>query len=306
MAVQSIKTLQKRLKILGQDEIEALYGRPSFTPDERQDYFALSALEIELLQTLRSVKSQAYFILQLGYFKAKRRFFIFNLHEVKDDLAHVLARHFDHATLADLSAIDKNTRLNQQRLIRQRFGYRSWDAIARRELTTKAREAAKVYAKPVYIFRQLARYLNEQRIVGPGYTVMQDLISQTLTEEQNRLIAIARRHLKPFDLQALRQLLADTPGLYEINQLKREPKDFSVNEIKREIQRGEQLRHLYWLAHALLPMLDISNESIKYYASLVGYYSVHRLKLLNEWSVYLYLLCFAYHRYQRLHDGTPA
>jgi hypothetical protein len=53
----------------------------------------------------------------------------------------------------------------------------------------------------------------------------------------------------------------------------------------------------------LLPTLDISNESVKYYASLVGYYSVHRLKQLNEWGVYLYLLCFAYHRYQRLHDN---
>ncbi len=44
-------------------------------------------------------------------------------------------------------------------------------------------------------------------------------------------------------------------------------------------------------------------ESIKYYASLVTYYSVFRLKRFDEFLVYLYLICFVYHRYQRLHDN---
>jgi hypothetical protein len=53
----------------------------------------------------------------------------------------------------------------------------------------------------------------------------------------------------------------------------------------------------------VLPVLRISNESIKYYATLVGYYSVYKLKRLNQWLAYVYLLCFVYHRYQRLHDN---
>jgi len=60
---------------------------------------------------------------------------------------------------------------------------------------------------------------------------------------------------------------------------------------------------LYQLAQILLPKLGVSNESVKYYASLVGYYSVFRLKRLNEWIVYVYLLCFVYHRYQKVHDN---
>jgi hypothetical protein len=34
----------------------------------------------------------------------------------------------------------------------------------------------------------------------------------------------------------------------------------------------------------------------------VTYDSVFRLKRLDAWAVSLYLLCFVYHRYQRLHD----
>ncbi len=302
MVVRTLNPHQKRLQILSADEIESLYGRPRFTEEERHEYFSLTAPEQELLQHLRTVKSQAYFILQLGYFKAQRQFFIFELHDVKDDLNYILAWHFaDHPT-PNLSAINKTTRLRQHRLIRQRFGYRSCDAVARRQLAKKARQEAKVSAKPIYLFRQLANYIDEQKIVSPGYSTLQDLIARALTEEQKRLISITREHLKPFDLQALEQLLADTEGLYEITQLKREPKDFSHSEIKREIQRGEQLQYLYWLAQALLPVLDISNEGIKYYASLVSYYSIYQLKQLNPWMVYLYLLCFSSHRYQRSQD----
>jgi hypothetical protein len=52
----------------------------------------------------------------------------------------------------------------------------------------------------------------------------------------------------------------------------------------------------------VLPALEISNESITYYAFLVHYYSVYKLKRLPVWTTYLYLLCFVVHRYQRLHD----
>ena len=69
---QTANTTQKRLRILGDDEIEAIYGRPHFTHEERRQYFSLSQPEKELLTELRSVKSQTYFILQLGYFKAKK------------------------------------------------------------------------------------------------------------------------------------------------------------------------------------------------------------------------------------------
>jgi len=170
-------------------------------------------------------------------------------------------------------------------------------------LSEKASQAAKVSSKPIYVFRELMHYLEDQRLVMPGYTSMQDTIGQALTHEQDRLATILSHYLSGSDQENLNQLLEGSPGLYEITQLKREPKDFSASEIKREIQRGDQLRDLYHLADKLLPNLDISNESIKYYASLVNYYSVYKLKRFHESTTYVYLLCFVYHRYQILHDN---
>lgn len=53
----------------------------------------------------------------------------------------------------------------------------------------------------------------------------------------------------------------------------------------------------------MLPGLDVSNKSIKYYASSVGHYSVYMLKQQNEWVGYVYLLCFIHYRFQRMHDN---
>ena len=162
------------------------------------------------------------------------------------------------------------------------YNYRSCDAEQRQALAAKARQAATVSAKPLDVFRELMQYMAEQRVVIPGYTFMQDTVGQALTYEQERLTTIASQYLGPSDIENLHRLLEDAPGLYAITQLKREPRDFSAGEIKREIQRGAQIAALYNLAYKLLPVLKISNESIKYYASLVTYYSVFRLKQLEE------------------------
>src|SRR4029453_1571257 len=69
MPDQATNTTQKRLRILEEDEIEALYERPHFTDEERLKYFGLSPTEKATLDQFHSIKSRIYFILQLGYFK---------------------------------------------------------------------------------------------------------------------------------------------------------------------------------------------------------------------------------------------
>ena len=281
--------------------MDALYGRLRFTPEERQEYFTLSPPEKAALEPFHSLTSRLYCLLQLGYFKARQLFFVFSLHEVEEDVRYLQDHYFSTAHFR-AEEISKVTRLTQQRVILALCNYRSCDATARQQLAVKAQQAARVCAKPVYVFRELWHYLATQRIVAPGYTVRQELIGQALTAEQQRLITVVRTHLEPMDITAFQRLLEEAPGLYAMTQLTHEPKDFSASEIKREIQRGTQLRPLYSLATRVIPALQISNENLTYYASLVSYYSVYKLKRLPAWTADLSLLCFVVHRYRRLHD----
>src|SRR3974377_2032897 len=95
-------TAQRRLRILGDDEIDALYGRPRFTPEEREEYFTLSSAEAAALEQFHSVKSRIHAILQLGYFKARQMFFALDRNEIAEDVRFIQERYFPRAPCPDL------------------------------------------------------------------------------------------------------------------------------------------------------------------------------------------------------------
>lgn len=68
-----------RLKILEDQEIEELYGRPQFNHDERIHFFGLTPEERAVADGHYNLASRVLFILQVGYFKAKTLFCPFAL-----------------------------------------------------------------------------------------------------------------------------------------------------------------------------------------------------------------------------------
>jgi len=62
------------------------------------------------------------------------------------------------------------------------------------------------------------------------------------------------------------------------------------------------MKPLYEITRRLLPQLNISNESIKYYASLIHYYSVYQMTQRDFSLISVYLLCFIHHRYPMVQD----
>ena len=293
---------KEHLKILSPAEIDALYGLPRFTQDEREQYFTLTPAERAALEGLGSQKSRLYCVLQMGYFKARHRFFRFRTGEVEADANYVQALYWSDLKLTDFT-VNKETHLKHHGLILTLYDYRRCNQHDREQLAQKARQVARLSSHPVYVFREVMTYLKERRLIAPGYRVLQDMISQALSFEENRLIDLAHAHLDAETVIALQALLQNPARLYEITYLKREPKDFTPSEINDEVRRGQQIRDLYQAARRILPLLAISNESIKYYASLISYYTVSRLKQRDADLARIYLLCYVHFRYQKLYDN---
>lgn len=293
-----------RLKILEDQEIEELYGRPRFNHDERMYFFGLTPEERALADGHYNLASRVLFILQVGYFKAKTLFFAFELDDVQEDVRPILQQHYPHFHDAELAAASlKQTRHTQQRKILDLYGYQACNADERAALMEKAGQIVRISAKPIFVFRNLLQYLENRRIVVPGYSFLQDAVSQALADERARLTAILEGRLDQATLKALDALYVVRDGMYAITPLKRDPKDFSLREMKREIARSQSLETLYRAAKALLPQLDISNDSVAYYAALVDYYTVQKLQQLPAGMARLYLLCFLLQRYQKINDN---
>ena len=74
-----------RLSILTAQEVEDIYGLPRFTDEDRRLYFDLSVTEREAINAVHSASVSVHLILQIGYFKAKRQFFIYEQDAVQED-----------------------------------------------------------------------------------------------------------------------------------------------------------------------------------------------------------------------------
>jgi hypothetical protein len=146
----------RRLSILTAQEVDDLYDLPRFSRDDRDLYFDLSPAERELVDGVFTLSVAIHLVLQLGYFKAKRQFFVYALDAVTEDAGHILRRYFPARDMAEIKSPAKSTRLEQQQVILRLFEYRPCDAVAKAELERKARRVAMLSAQPVFILRSIA------------------------------------------------------------------------------------------------------------------------------------------------------
>jgi hypothetical protein len=293
----------RRLSILTAREIDDLYGLPRFTADDRLLYFDLSLEERKAVDAVHTTSAAVHLVLQLGYFKAKQRFFVYEHEAVLDDLHHIVRCYFPERDLATVKPLSKPTRLGQQQIILGLFGYRLCDEAAREELERKAQRIAMLSTQPVYILREALNYLEKQRVVAPGYTFLQDMMGRVVTGERQRLTQLLERALTPTVERQLDALLEADEGMYRIRTLKHEPRSFSYQEMRQEVERRGFFEPLYVFARDFLVTTGLSNESVKHYASRVQFYTVYKLQRMAVATTRLYLLCFAYHRFRQINDN---
>ena len=308
----------RHLKILTPKEVDELYGLPALDELQRAEYFSLTEPERLAMLSLRGLPAKVYFVLQLGYFKAKQQFYVFIFTQVQLDVVFILRAHFAHDYSPNLindlldssSAVSKPTRLSQQKMIFTLTGYQTATAAVRKTLLNKAQYLARIHSRPIYIFRELVHFLQHRRIVLPGYTVLQrDIVRRALVLEQNRLQQLLDDHLSTEDTSLLNALLekgseepvTDQP-YYHLTYLQQEPANFNYQTMRKQLERKAILEPIYTIALRILPQLELSNENIHYYASLAHYYTIYKLKRFQSSIVHLYLLCFAFSRWQQIND----
>ena len=293
----------RRLSILTKREVDDLYGLPHFSDEDRCLYFDLTTDEQLAVDAVHTSSATVHFVLQLGYFKVKRQFFVYERGAVIDDLGYILQKYFPSKDLATVKNLSKPTRLKQQQIILQMFDYRIADSTAKAELEQKAQRVAMLSTHPVFILREALKHLTHHRIVAPGYTYMQDMVSQIVVGERRRITVLLGQTMTPLVKTQLEALLQSDEGMYRISTLKHEPRDFSYSELRQEVERRKFFQPLYAFGQTFLATNGLSNESIKYYASMVLFYSVYKLQRMATSTTRLYLLCFAFHRFRQINDN---
>jgi len=292
----------KLLSVLSDAEQEALYGLPDFDDGQQLEYLSLSENELALAISRPSLHAQVSCVLQIGYFKAKHAFFRFDWSMVEDDCAFVLSRYFQGEAF-EQKEVTNHEHYTQRGLIADLFGYRLWSAAFLPPLVQQAAQIMRRDVTPGFVATELIVWLNDHKIVRPGYTTLQDLIGKALSAERRRLGTLLEHALDDDAKTALAHLIARDDTLSALAVLRQDAKDFRWRQMTQERQKRAMLEPLYTIAKAVLPTLGLSQQNLLYYASLATFYTVYDLRRLRPEQTHLYLLCYAWLRYQQLTDN---
>ncbi|HAT7073481.1 TPA: Tn3 family transposase [Legionella pneumophila] len=298
-----MKSKNKRLTILGEAEQAAFYQSPDFDEQQRLEYLTLTPDEEKLMRGRSHLATQVHCALQLGYFKAKHLFFRVDWQEAEEDIAFVLEQYFPNQVFQP-EKITNHQYYAQCEIIAKHFNYQLWSNEFEPLLLTQSMALLRKDISPQFIALELLTYLREKKIMRPGYSRLQDIVSQALSTERYRLSNLIHELLSEADKLILKKLLQEEATLSELADLKRDAKDFKARMMDAEREKLLKIKPLYQKTKLILPMLKLSHANIQYYASLVDYYDVYELRVkITPDQAYLYLLCYIWQRYRQLNDN---
>jgi len=296
----------RRLSVLTRSEQKIIYGLPILTSEERKYYFCLSDSDQEIIDTqIRGVESKIYYIIQLVYFKISFRFFKFNFSDVEEDVGYVLKKYFVTEINFNLNKIfDKRTIWKQQSIILKIFSYTSSGKKEEEKLLAVARSIVPIDANPRYLFKEIVRFANENKIIVPAYTNIQLIISTAIVAEEAILFE-KLNNLISDEVKLLIDNLLKKEGdtRYSLTLIKSPPKSFSYGHATEEKKKRNTLSPIFDKAKIILEHLRISPLSTKYFAGLVDQYTIYKLNRFNDIKRYFYILCFVYYRYLSINDS---
>ncbi len=292
-------TKSKRLSILSSEEIELYFGLPQFSDTERSHYFSLTDPELKLSRTLSS-HTKWYFILQLGYFKAKKQFFIISHRKVKSDIDFIART---HQCIKPHKDVSEDTHRKVRQIILSCFNFSDDINIIKSKIMDKANDTASSTIDPKALFKSLYDCLTESKWIIPGYSTFQNIISNALKQESLRLQNILQKLLPQYAVKAMNKLLSVDEQYYEITSIQKDQKNFRYNEVQKIIEHKTNYNKLYHLSKKVIPKLKIARNMITYYASLANHYPISKIKKLPKYTAYLYLLCYISSRIEKFNDN---
>ena len=292
-----------RLSILTKDEVRTLYSIPSLDDEERSFVFTLDESDKTYLATLgNDTARKINYILQLGYYHAVNYFFRFSFQKQRDDVEFIRECYFTDEPFPK-KQISKNYHYANRAEVMRKYGLAEAGSQFETLLMQEARKLAKRHALPKFVLLELLTFCLNRNVIRPAYSTLQDIVSETLQFEKDRLINKFYSDADNVLRSQIDSLLEIDDLFYNLTVLKKDQKNFSTKEVKNSVAKQQMLFDIYQNSLALIPKLGISEQNIIYYAELAEYYTIYKLnQLKSKNQARLYLLCYAHRRFLKLND----
>lgn len=286
----------------GNIEQHDLYDPPLFNDNDREYFFDLNEAELFEFHQLRVTQNKAYFVLLLGYFKAKPVTLTFTWGMVQKDLYYIYQKH-----LPNSKPIRKNLSIDaKSKLYRKVFeltGFQKFSDHHLDNITNQADIAVANKADSKSVFDTCVTYLNQQWVALPALYRLEKIVNQAIKREEDRLVAFFKRNMQGELQEYISTLLAPERTTDEFRTLRSQAKDFTFGELSKELNDKEKLAPIFMEAQSLIKTANISDGNIRFYSELFQNYRTSQLKQFTQAKASIYVVSFLYNRYRHINDN---
>lgn len=293
--------VDKRLKVLTESEVQELYAAPTFSKEDQDFFFDMDDKEQRACNSHQNYYSKLYFVLLLGYFRRKPMVLDELPQQYRSDLAFISEKYFAGKPVPRKN-ISASIRSRIYAKVLQVCGFKKFDNVERQRAIKLATQAASYSVEPRYLFDELIVHLSNNQIPIPGYSALQMIISTVLAAEKDRSSITLRTVLSKPLRASLNKILTSENSKTLLSSIKKLPKDFTHREMSKEIEVFNFIEEIYPDIVKAIEQLVLSKSNIEYYASLIDYYTIAKLKRLQPETTSLYLVCYIYKRYANINE----
>lgn len=292
------------IQTLTPTEIRNYESPPNFDSFSRKKFFTLPIGLAKEVESLRTSSGKIAFVLQVGYFRSTRRFFGNRFYQA--DIAFVAGRLA--LPVPNSLQIPKQSLARHRQIILEFYGFRSLTKIDKEYLISETADLVKQFHRPAEVFRQTIRKLNSRQLVLPGYDFLATIISREIYQRKLALSQIINESLSTEQRQLLDSLLekevsvtsdsdsnsetSETGFRAKITLLKNPSQSLKPAAIKSNLNDWNILQSIYGKISGVIAKLDLSSETLRYYADAVLKSELFQISRQKEETRYLHLLAF--------------
>lgn len=294
------------IKILPPKAVAAFRAPPVLTKAERNTYFRLTPETRAELAKMRDPTSRAGFMLQLGYFRATKRFY--NSENFRQrDIDYVLRKF--RLSISELSRYSERHSHRHRRVICELLHCRFVGDKEHRSLRELTDQLVENQESPRFIFNVLEQHCWRREWVIPAYSVLAALITDSYNHTEQRHLDSLYRACGSSDEERLEELLVPiendaAPGSRAaLTLLKKLDQSVKVQALNKSADTLALFRdHFFEFTH-IYDALSVTDKAVEYYSGwLMRAHHQQITAFTNRYKTYLHLLCFIKDQFYRRQD----
>ena len=293
------------LKILSTAEQHVFDSPPIFTGEERKRFFLLTGNLERYVVSLRTDVNKMGFLLQFGYFKAKKRFYSKQTFQLRD-IEYVAQKL--HISDTSLEAYENTAVMWHRRSILRHFGYSAYTKAAEETVKEQTRLLLIKQLQPKRAFLSLLEVLEYKKIVIPPYHRLMQIITNVFRLYEKELVRLLEIHISQKERLLLDGLLTQPKTdegkdsyRYALTTMKKVGQSTRPTKIKETLADHLYLSRIFQDVESIIPSLQLSPDLIQFYAGAVIKSQVFQIARRDK-RKYIYLLSFIVHQYYLLQD----